>query len=465
MTSEYDEILILIRTGRLEEAKISCETLLEKKNKNSKLYNLYAYTLHSLKYFDESINNFKEAIKIDPYYLDAYNNFGNALVEQGKFDKAITYFSKALAINSKSATAHYGKAFALMKVLKLNEAINHFKETILINPDYANAYNHLGVIFNDLGQWENASENYVKTLSINSKHHSAIQNLINLLTFYNPKKNELNELIHKNNLLRKHNFNFDEKRKISDEEIIDYYNQTIKILTHSLFNFNFREDQIFRRNTVDLNCERHFEVFNTYTVIPEFCFGCYKVQVNPKSILELFKLYIVFDKIKLEKNNIRKCMIELRNSIGGVYKGFIYCSGLEEAKKIFDNISPMLRKIINEKISIEIKRGCSEFSIPYPKFKETSGTMKYDLKWKDKEQIIDKNRKNKTLEKNQENTISGLSLSDALIMKNWLFYAKKVKDLSYEKFKIDLPKVEFIENQLNGQLDMRRKEFQKIINT
>ena len=100
MTSEYDEILSLIRTGRLEEAINSCETLLEKKNKNSKLYNLYAYTLHSLKYFDESINNFKEAIKIDPHYLDAYNNFGNALVEQGKFDKAITYFSKALAINS-----------------------------------------------------------------------------------------------------------------------------------------------------------------------------------------------------------------------------------------------------------------------------------------------------------------------------------------------------------------------------
>ena len=138
---------------------------------------------------------------------------------------------------------------------------------------------------------------------------------------------------------------------------------------------------------------------------------------------------------------------------------------IRRSKKIFDNISPILKKIIDEKISIEIKRGCSEFSIPYPKFKETSGTMKYDLKWKDKEQIIDKSRKNKTIEKNQENTISGLSLSDALIMKNWLFYAKKVKDLSYEKFKIDLPKVEFIENQLNGQLDMRRKEFQKIINT
>ena len=265
--------------------------------------------------------------------------------------------------------AHYGKAFALMKVLRLNEAINHFKKTIIINPNFANAYNHLGVIFNDLGQWENASQNYVKTLSINPEHHSAKQNLINLITFYNPK-NELNELIQKNSLLRKHNFNFDENRKISDAEIINYYNQTIEILTDYLFNFNFREDQIFRRNTIDLNCERHFEVFNTYRVIPEFCFGCYKVQVNPKSILELFKLYIVFDKIKLEKNNIRKCMIELRNSIGGVYKGFIYCSGLDEAKKIFDNISPILKKIIDEKISIEIKRGCSEFSIPYPNLRK-----------------------------------------------------------------------------------------------
>ena len=49
------------------------------------MHNLYAYILHSLKYFDESIYNFKEAIKIDPNYLDAHNNFGNALVEQGRF--------------------------------------------------------------------------------------------------------------------------------------------------------------------------------------------------------------------------------------------------------------------------------------------------------------------------------------------------------------------------------------------
>ena len=87
MTSEFDEILILKRRGRLEEAKISYKTLLKIKNKNSKLHNLYEYIIHSLKYFDESIYNFKKAIKIYPNYLDAYNNLGSALVEQRRLDE------------------------------------------------------------------------------------------------------------------------------------------------------------------------------------------------------------------------------------------------------------------------------------------------------------------------------------------------------------------------------------------
>ena len=87
MTSEFDEILIFIRIVRLKESKISCETLLEIENKNPKLHNLYAYILHSSKYFSESIYLFKEAIKIDSNYLDAYNNFRNVLLEQGRFDE------------------------------------------------------------------------------------------------------------------------------------------------------------------------------------------------------------------------------------------------------------------------------------------------------------------------------------------------------------------------------------------
>ena len=59
-------------------------------------------------------------------------------------------------------------------------------------------------------------------------------------------------------------------------------------LKENLHNDNFDSDQIFRRNTFDLNCNRHFKVFNTFNVIPKFCFGCYKILINPKNIIELF---------------------------------------------------------------------------------------------------------------------------------------------------------------------------------
>ena len=53
-------------------------------------------------------------------------------------------------------------------------------------------------------------------------------------------------------------------------------------------------------------------LFNKYKIIPEFCFGCYKVQIEVDSIVELMKLVLVFNNLKLKNNNIRKTIIELR---------------------------------------------------------------------------------------------------------------------------------------------------------
>ena len=74
----------------------------------------------------------------------------------------------------------------------------------------------------------------------------------------------------------------------------------------------FYETQIFRRNSINLNCERHHKAFNEFNIIPKFCFSCFKVQIEPKNILELFKLFFIFDKLELPKNNTRKCTVELR---------------------------------------------------------------------------------------------------------------------------------------------------------
>jgi len=151
-------------------------------------------------------------------------------------------------------------------------------------------------------------------------------------------------------------------------------------------------------------------------------------------------------------------MIELRPNVLGSYKGFIYCSSVEETNAILEIISPIINKSITSKI--KIKRGCTEFAKSFPSYKETDKENKYFMKykgeWEKKEKIID-NIGIKNLEENQE--LQGLSVSNVLIINNWLNYAKKINDLTYKHISEDLPNSHFVSKVMSEQLNFRRKEF------
>lgn len=69
-------------------------------------------------------------------------------------------------------------------------------------------------------------------------------------------------------------------------------------------------------------------IFDKFDVIPKYCFDCYKVLITPHTIMDLFKLLMIFEKITLPLDNTRKCMVETRDACSGTYKGFIYCRGI-----------------------------------------------------------------------------------------------------------------------------------------
>ena len=119
-------------------------------------------------------------------------------------------------------------------------------------------------------------------------------------------------------------------------------NQSDNIIKKYYKNLFFDETQIYRKNSQNLNCNRHFKVFKKFNIIPKFCFSCYKVQINLKNVIDLIKLYFVFDKINLENNNTRKCAIELRDKVKGNYKGYIYCGELNEAMKVKEKLNKIL---------------------------------------------------------------------------------------------------------------------------
>ena len=392
------------------------------------------------------------------------NISGMINIDLNEHEKALDFFSKSIELNKNFAEAYNNKGSTLHYLGRLKEAIDCFKTAIKLKPEYFSAYNNMGVSLNEIGEWDSAIKNYTKAIEIKPDYNEAYNNLIKILTFYDPIKKVDSTCVNVNKILQLKKFNFNSKKMISDIEIINFYKDSNEIIKKNLNNIDYNLSQIYRRNTIDLKCKRHFEVFNNYNIIPKYCFGCYKVQIEPRNVMELFKLFFIFDTLNLAKNNTRKCLIEMRKDIKGTYKGLIYCFSLDEANEIKKKISLLIIDQINKSIPILIKRGCSEFAISYPDYKEIKlkgeQKMKYRNEWKSKEIIIDnKLKKTNNTQKVVKDSLNGITLNDILIMRNWLRYAKKIGDLSYQKIDDNFSITPYIENQLSSQISTRIKEF------
>ena len=226
--------------------------------------------------------------------------------------------------------------------------------------------------------------------------------------------------------------NFKEGEKIKDESIIEILTQSKKIMKKYFKNNLFlTTNQIPRGGKKYLNCERAFDIFANYNVMPEYCFSCYKVQIDPKNVIDLIKLHFLFDIMYFKNENLRKCFIDFREDEKN-YKGIIYCTTLEEANEINHHIGKYLKTSIDENIKSHIKRGCREFAEKYPEFKNLEkNIMEYNKEWKKIESEFDAN--NKKIYKSGERKLTrGLNLKDLLIFENWIDFAKKEGDDSYK---------------------------------
>lgn len=419
------------------------------------------------KKFDDAIIRIKKLLIEFPD-----NKILNKLLASTYFNKmdwinSIKYNQKILLNEKEKYKILTNIGYAYFKIGKINKSIDTYKNSIKENANFELAYNNLAIAYIEIGKYEEAYYVFCKALKINKNNYFAQKNLIYLLNFINPKKNKEDIfLLELNNKIKylSNNFDLNDSCKIinlkniflnSEKEILKYYK-----------NLTFNETQIYRKNSTDLNCKRHFQVFNKFNIIPEFCFSCYKVQINLKNVVDLIKLQFVFDNIVLENNNIRKCLVELRKTVNGNYKGYIYCRGIKEAKKIQEQVNNLIKEEF-ENYKIEIKHGCSEFYKSFPKFNNINlnekQDMAYDEKWREKENIIDNLEplRSKLDKKILVESIKGINLSDILIMKNWLAYANKIGDESYKEIYPNKIENVYINELLRDQL-IFRKSNQKI---
>ncbi|MBT4889832.1 MAG: tetratricopeptide repeat protein [Rhodospirillales bacterium] len=397
----------------------------------------FDFCIHTASFNEYFLKDYpKKALDIKPDYVEAYSNLSIALKEQGKFDEAVASCQKALDIRPNYAEAHNNLGVTLKDLGKPDEAIASFKKAISFKPGYSEAINNLCLALRDQGKMDEA------ILLLESNLENGPVNVINsdsltsILNHHMPSAENPGRYSKAQEALQHVMPDYTAASGIGDETVRQLYQECQSILASYKLNSKTDQLQIYRGEHINLGCVRHLRVFKTFNIIPEFCFGCYKVSIEPRTVMELIKLMLVFDILAIPNDRARKCMVEVRPDISGAYKGYIYCKTLEEGKEIAAIVQNIVGEKISKEITISVKRGCSEYSVAYPEYGQIKNNdhqqMKYNEEWRENEEFADNNLIGHVYPPvfNTSNH-SGMTLRDVFIMHKWLEYAATIGDLSY----------------------------------
>jgi len=113
-----------------------------------------------------AINEYREALKINPDLLVARNNLGEALRTNGDYDGAIAEYRTVLKLDPKHVIALNNLGLALHEKGDEERAIENFRAAIQLNPNLAIIHNNLGEALAAKGDIDGAISEYRKGLEI-----------------------------------------------------------------------------------------------------------------------------------------------------------------------------------------------------------------------------------------------------------------------------------------------------------
>jgi predicted TPR repeat methyltransferase len=176
---EYDLRLAIQhqRAGRLKEAEHGYRRILRASPDNFDVLYLLGILNHELGNHETAIELIGKAIKLNPGYVEAHINLGNALKDQGKLDESVVAYKRALAIDPNYADAHYNLGIVLGDQGKLDEAIASYRCVLTFNPSYVEAHINLGNALKDKGKLDEAVVAYKRALDIDPNYAEAYNNL------------------------------------------------------------------------------------------------------------------------------------------------------------------------------------------------------------------------------------------------------------------------------------------------
>ncbi|MBU0476146.1 MAG: tetratricopeptide repeat protein [Bacteroidetes bacterium] len=134
------------------------------------------YNAQELGELDNAILYYQKAIELNPNYVDAYYNMGNAYGKNDNADKAIECYQKVIEIAPNYTDAYLYMGLAYGTEGDFDEAIMCFKKVIELDPNNASAYLDMGLVYGSEGDFDEAIRCIKKSIRLGSKEAQEVLN-------------------------------------------------------------------------------------------------------------------------------------------------------------------------------------------------------------------------------------------------------------------------------------------------
>lgn len=123
--------------------------------------------------FNEAMNEYDRAVRLNPYNPRPYINRAAALAKLGRYKESITDNAIAISLNADQAEVRFNIGLAYYNMGKFNDAKYEFTQAVEKKPDYFQAYLYRGNSYGMLQEFQKAITDFNEAIKLDSRHKMA----------------------------------------------------------------------------------------------------------------------------------------------------------------------------------------------------------------------------------------------------------------------------------------------------
>jgi lipoprotein NlpI len=160
--------------GDLDKAIDDFDQAIELDPQNADAYYNRGRIKNQLKEWDEAVADFTRSIKLNPQNADAYLNRGFAEISRGNLDESMTNFTQTIALDSKNFRAYYSRGYGKASGGDLDGAIADYSRAIELDPKDAYFFGSRGVAKYEKGDLDGALADFTRAVKIKSDYTNTL---------------------------------------------------------------------------------------------------------------------------------------------------------------------------------------------------------------------------------------------------------------------------------------------------